>query len=297
MSRGTSVRVCDASERRETLMRACNASIDDVHDWGGIRQSVLNNIFVDDKHKILGCFVAKAACSTWKYMLINATGNSQLRKSRTPVHSRDYMRSVGLHTLADFDSDEVNRRLATYFKFVVVRHPFERLLSAYREKLAGQNAAYQRGLGRAIVRRYRKQPSDGSLSLGDDVTFGEFVRYVIDVDPGERDDHWLKVGSVCDPCRVGYDYVAKVETMSDDSRHILPRLDLPVGPLPRSNADSGRRQLSLLSTADFFAGVPPGHRQRLYEIYADDFDTFGYSWDDSRLSADCVAQTREPKCC
>ena len=48
-------------------------------------------------------------------------------------------------------------------KFIVVRHPFERLVSAYRDKLAGytRNEHYL-DMRKVIIKNYRKNKSDKS---------------------------------------------------------------------------------------------------------------------------------------
>ena len=61
-----------------------------------------------------------------------------------------------------------------------VRHPVERVLSAYRDKFTttmsgGQR--FQKLYGRDIIKRFRKNPSMPSLKKGNDVKFDEFVQY------------------------------------------------------------------------------------------------------------------------
>jgi hypothetical protein len=66
-----------------------------------------------------------------------------------------------------------------------VRHPFERLLSAFRDKLENKNIGLEHGVehfymsyGRKIVQKYR---NDSSKRL--EPTFPEFVTYLIKEDP------------------------------------------------------------------------------------------------------------------
>ena len=41
--------------------------------------------------------------------------------------------------------------------FIVVRHPFERLVSAYRDKLERSNVYYYKKYGEKIVQKYRQK--------------------------------------------------------------------------------------------------------------------------------------------
>ena len=65
----------------------------------------------------------------------------------------------------------------TEISFIIVRHPFERLVSAYRDKLERKHAKnyltdfYYTSYGRKIVQKYRKR---ALLKFGD-----EFFRYLI----------------------------------------------------------------------------------------------------------------------
>lgn len=51
---------------------------------------------------------------------------------------------------------ELEEAMQNSISFLIVREPFERLLSAYRDKLEGQHNNYYRKLGAQIVRRFRK---------------------------------------------------------------------------------------------------------------------------------------------
>lgn len=60
--------------------------------------------------------------------------------------------------------------------------------------------------GRIIIRKYRPNASNESLTRGDDVTFSEFVRYLGDYRPGKYvaplDAHWRPYSELCLPCLV-----------------------------------------------------------------------------------------------
>ena len=128
-----------------------------------------------------------------------------------------------------------------------------------------------------IIRRYRGNHSRRSLRRGDDVTFGEFVRYIIDRRSQPlRDFHWTPQSVQCQPCRVRYDFIGHLETLRDDARYVLDRLGLAPrvrSPWRRANRS---QQLTLRRRASY-AQIPTEHVSRLYQIYRDDFAAFGYA--------------------
>ena len=115
-------------------------------------------------------------------------------------------------------------------KLLVVRHPFERLLSAYRDKLENSVARREHGTlhfyekyGSKIVRKYRnenfKPPGEDQVirtmgipgPAGIEPTFREFVEYLIDTDLGSYgDDHWMPYYLFCTPCSLKYHIISKV---------------------------------------------------------------------------------------
>jgi chondroitin 4-sulfotransferase 11 len=100
--------------------------------------------------------------------------------------------------------------MKTSVSFIVGRHPFERLVSGYRDKIVlALHGSYHENMGRAILLKYRgvdvKKLGRAGLKLKP--TFVEFVRSVVDDHHAglELDMHWTPVYSFCNPCQVlGY---------------------------------------------------------------------------------------------
>ena len=297
-----SFRPCSPVERRSTMLGACNVSGDVDSSFRNISREVLANIFVDDRHKVMGCFVAKVACSTWKYVLINATGKvSNTPPEKIPVHSRAFMRTLWLHVLSDYTPEEVDFRLRNYYKFMVVRHPFDRLTSAYREKFGPKNKVFHKMLGKKIIEKYRKNAKKKSLRTGSDVTFGEFVKFLINERPTKYNAHWRRYYEVCDPCRVKYDYVAKLETITQDARIILPKLAFSSDTkLPGRNVNLRPTTYDIgqgKNLSDMFTELPSGDVAQLMRIYDLDFRLFGYQWDRTLDTARCHTPSGADTCC
>ncbi|KAJ8397535.1 hypothetical protein AAFF_G00438110 [Aldrovandia affinis] len=182
------------------------------------RKTVLQHILVNDEHRFLYCYVPKVACSNWKRVLKVLSGALE------NIHVKGKMdHKSDLLFLSDLKPEEIRYRLKHYFKFLFVRDPMERLLSAYRNKF-GEIEAYQRKYGAEIVRRYRKNPGKAT---GDDVTFAEFVRYLLDEDAERMNEHWMPVYNLCQPCAVPYDFIGSYERLQDDARYVLQRVAAP----------------------------------------------------------------------
>ncbi|KAG5830830.1 hypothetical protein ANANG_G00314730 [Anguilla anguilla] len=180
-----------------------------------------------------------ATCATWWW----TTSTSCCARARQPQDPRPVQRP------------EINHRLNSFLKFLFVREPFERLVSAYRNKFTLK-----------------------ALRSGADVRFPEFARYL--ADPATRRDgplneHWAPVHSLCHPCHLRYDLVGKYEALEDDANYLLrlagvaPRLRFP------SFAKSTRTTDQM--AAAFFHNVSAQQQALLYQLYRLDFLMFNYS--------------------
>ncbi|XP_036378101.1 carbohydrate sulfotransferase 14 [Megalops cyprinoides] len=182
------------------------------------RKTVLQHILVNDEHKFLYCYVPKVACSNWKRVLKVLSGALESVNVKIKMdHKSDLL------FLSDLKPEEIRLRLKHYFKFLFVRDPMERLLSAYRNKF-GEIEAYQKKYGMEIVKRYRKNPGK---SAGDDVTFAEFVRYLLDEDVERMNEHWMPIYNLCQPCAVSYDFIGSYERLQTDASYVLQRVQAP----------------------------------------------------------------------
>lgn len=182
-----------------------------------------------------------------------------------------------LDRLSDYPASRAADMLAAYTKFLFVRHPFERLLSAYRNKLEQRqqdsSRYFQSRFGRRIVRRYRANATARALRDGDDVTFAEFAEFVADTRDTVFNEHWAPIDRLCRPCAVNYDFVGKHESLFQDSdyllRHVVGAPDdvrFPKGPDSSTSARLSR----------YFAPLPHRTIVRLYGIFELDFKLFGY---------------------
>lgn len=178
---------------------------------------------------------------------------------------------------------ELYESLPNSLSFLFVRDPFERILSAYRDKLEGARNSFYKPLGRRIARRFRSSPVHFAGP-----TFKEFIKYLI-VQHSQNlrplDEHWAPIYKFCTPCSIPFRIIGKVETFNRDSEFIIRQAGLEsllLGKLPNSilqkvgNLAKGKKTDSLV--ANYFKEIDHGMLLQLLHIYRLDFELFDYDY-------------------
>ncbi|XP_042196298.1 carbohydrate sulfotransferase 8 isoform X2 [Callorhinchus milii] len=243
----------------------------------GLGRSHLSRVYVEDRHGLLYCEVPKAGCSNWKRVLMVLSGQAS-----DPDHIRHQAvhYSNALRRLDSFDRAGVEHRLQTYTKALFVREPFQRLVSAFRDKFEHPNAYYHPVFGRAIISKYRPNATQEALVSGSGVTFSEFARYLLDGGrPVGMDIHWEGYGRLCSPCLIDYDFIGKFETMDEDAAYLLRLLAAPGNLTFPRNKDRhpGDKRTGPELTHHYFSRLSAAQRQGLYQLYSTDYLMFNYS--------------------
>lgn len=237
----------------------------------------LSRVFVEDRYKLLYCEVPKAGCSNWKrvLMVLNGSASSTRNISHDSVHYAN-----GLRQLESYNRSGVAERLRTHTKFLFVREPFERLVSAFRDKFESPSPYYHTVFGRAIIAKYRPNATRTALRTGAGVTFREFVQYLVDVQrPVGMDIHWETVSQLCSPCVVAYNFIGKLESQQQDAGFLLQSIGAPRSltypDFKDRNPHEERTSLSI--TQRYFAQLSAAERQRVFDYYYMDYQMFNYS--------------------
>ncbi|XP_069495425.1 carbohydrate sulfotransferase 8 [Ambystoma mexicanum] len=237
----------------------------------------VSRIFVEDKYKILYCEVPKVGCSNWKrvLMVLNGLASSTKDIQHNTVHYGNYLKR-----LDSFDRKGIYHRLNTYTKMLFIREPFERLVSAFRDKFEHANNYYHPVFGKAIISRYRQNATQEALRTGSGVQFKEFMQYLLDVHrPVGMDIHWDHVSRLCSPCLIDYDFIGKFESMEEDANFLLHLIGAPQNlTFPRfKDRHSNEVRTTTKITQQYFSQLSPSERQRAYDFYYMDYLMFNYS--------------------
>lgn len=262
--------------RRELLEDACRSYTRKRHV---LIPEDLKHVIVDDQHGLLYCYVPKVACTNWKRVLMVLTGAAGPHRDPLSIPANEAHVSGNLRTLSEYSTSQINQRLRSYLKFVFVREPFERLVSAYRNKFTrSYNTAFHKRYGTKIIRRHRPNPQAEALERGDDVSFEEFVYYLVDPATQREEpfnEHWARVHSLCHPCLIHYNVVGKYETLEQDSRYVLQLAGVEGQVTFPSSAKNTRTTGDM--AAQFFNNISPFYQKKLYNLYHMDFLLFNYS--------------------
>ncbi|XP_068164939.1 carbohydrate sulfotransferase 12-like [Antennarius striatus] len=248
-----------------------NHTIDDLSDKD------LQNFLVDDEHQVIYCFIPKVACTNWKRFMIVLKHGKPYQDLMSYDFDMVHFGSLLTH-LKTFPRTEVKKKLKEYRKFLFVRDPFVRLISAYRDKLQRYQKWYYETYGKLILRKYGNMPNpprtkEEMIASGVHPSFHSFIKYVIDPGTKSLDYHWRQMHRICHPCTIQYDFTGHQETLHEDSEQLLKMLNLENDikfPSAYPNVTTSN------FVPDWFKTVSLKERRKLYEIYKMDFKLFGY---------------------
>lgn len=236
------------------------------------KQSIRENfkdVYVDDKYKVMYCHIPKTGCTNWKKYLILMSGRTKYTKLReirgSDAHGKLFADNV--RTLAEYSDAERSHILRTYFKFMFVRHPLTRLLSAYRNKFEKANNPTFEWFRRKIL-IYNNIDSHSENPL----TFTHFLLYLTDPEGKNMhvNEHWQSYQELCHPCRIKYDYIGHVETMTEDVKAILTKIATPYEfPVQQSTSDE--------YVEGYYNSLSTHLVTRVIQRYHDDFAAFKYN--------------------
>ena len=190
-------------------------------------------LVVDEKNKLIYCEMPKVGSTNWKRVFMKLTNPAYANVPVSEISGGRKYDENGLKKLTDFPAAQRKEMLDTYFKFTMVRNPFERLLSGYRDK--GWNGFFpDKEIREGPEREYRLGANSTKIAdfdTQDKLGFNAFLDDLILKGPeigvgghfGVRTRHWTRYNDICHFCAVNYQMIAKVENVDDEADFILAR--------------------------------------------------------------------------
>ncbi|XP_031551085.1 carbohydrate sulfotransferase 14-like [Actinia tenebrosa] len=212
-----------SEERVSHLQQRCR--LHGKRSWSSLsleeKQATGRQMIVDDRHQILYCFFPKVACSNWKRVFSVLAGEALAASSIKKVDHQKFA------FLTDYSPFGIERRLRTYYKFLFVREPLERLVSAYKDKFLRYREYFVKRWGSQIIKKFRKKSKHQRSYIDEDVpTITEFFKYLSTSKPLKMDMHWMPYQELSQPCAVNYDFIGSFDTLAQDAKRVLHHLQV-----------------------------------------------------------------------
>ncbi|XP_007480202.2 carbohydrate sulfotransferase 8-like [Monodelphis domestica] len=233
---------------------------------------VSRQLLVEPNHRLLFCEVTKASCSDWRRVLLLLLALNLSRWDPAEVQS-DKLH----HTrLSSFQRRDCDLMLNHYIPVLVTRHPLERLVSAYRDKFLHSEPYYVH-LAASMRTAVRGSGPSRAQQNQRNLTFAEFVTFVLRQSPATWDVHWKPIELLCSPCRVRYAVLIRHESLSLEAAHALSFLGIPSpGLFPSSKVYQSESRTGPQLTRHYPRQLSPEQQSGLYSLYFLDFTLFGY---------------------
>ncbi|XP_023320429.1 carbohydrate sulfotransferase 11 [Eurytemora carolleeae] len=273
----------------------------DLKTWNLLKKSSFHQFFLEKTHELLWCKVPKAASTSWLYAFLKM---ANVLEDEIPEDN-----GMGLHALLRekyplLAKNLFKKYIPSALKFLVVRHPFERLMSAYMDKLNNYNrdvkyrgGYYHAMYGGEIVDKYREKYSQRfphhPMFKRKEPSFVEFVHFLIENPVEKFDEHWKPIFLLCPPCHFNFDIIVKMETFSRDTDFLLKMKNLEGNvSLKRKHSTlskvekaeeeerEGGKDIGIQNTTKFlFSQLSKRMVRALHDKYRVDFEMFEYTTD------------------
>ncbi|XP_076662026.1 carbohydrate sulfotransferase 11 [Halictus rubicundus] len=230
------------------------------------------------------CWIRKVASTSFTKLF------SDMRH-RQATH--DYYREVDI--LAPQTLEELQHIVkdTKTFKLLVVRHPFHRLVSSYRDRIEdnSKHTAQAWIYTKKIFHLTRPALFHSNISTGNFQekvfthdkrlklipTFNEFVLWLLQ--SSEQDDvHWDSYYTHCSVCNIRYNYILKLDDYTNAQiNYIFSRLGLDGKKTNLSRLEKTRGgYTNFATTCKYFRSLTREIIFKLYERYKVDFEMYNY---------------------
>ncbi|KAF6019561.1 CHST14 [Bugula neritina] len=218
-----------------------------------------------DGNKLVYCPIPKAGWSTWKWLLYRESG-----KLDTGFQSEWH--KIGFKVIRNGHNSHFIHRL------IFVRDPYDRLVSAYKDKVLRDAGRY--------VRQFKQPCKSKNRPPAPALTFSQFIQCIIDEaytysdnistfgTGGKMDIHWRPQTLLCNFCESNFNIIGHLEHMNEDLTEALKVLHMNTT-LAKKNASSTNKTKDL-PLSYWYNQLDQRLRSDLAMLYSHDFRLLGY---------------------
>ena len=266
----------------------------DVRPWNEDNKGdYFQNFLTLDEYKTIYCFIPKAGTTFLKSIIANASGLgdedfqnvAKIGRPETGIHNAINSK---YRTLGNYSMEEIDYKLQHYFKFMIVRHPFDRLVSTYVDKFYAveHQGDVKTPPYRQFSRKIRSYIAEKKhiparkryyFHKKRHIHFSDFIGYIANNGP-PRNEHWERYYDLCHPCAVDVDYVGKVEHMDIDTLFVLNKMNIT----GESIGEKHKKDHKYYSA--YFDDISSNDMEALLNVYKNDFILFKYFFDSNDIN-------------
>ncbi|KAJ9591778.1 hypothetical protein L9F63_001714 [Diploptera punctata] len=179
------------------------------------------HFLINAEHKLLYCWIHKVASTSWIALFSHLAHRTNIDKYYKEINILSPQTREQL-----YDAIRDNK----YYKLIVVRHPFERIVSAYRDRIEDNSKYTSQAwmyvprifrVTRPMLRKHLIFNSTYHPRLLIVPTFQEFITWLIKVPPITYDVHWNRYFDHCHPCNIKYDAVVQIDHFDQHEELLL----------------------------------------------------------------------------
>ncbi|XP_006821771.1 carbohydrate sulfotransferase 11-like [Saccoglossus kowalevskii] len=230
----------------------------------------LHNLYISQKHKFIYCAIPKVGCTNWFKTLLVLSGQF---KQDDVIGWREInlYRRAHYGGLREYNKLVGSGRVGEFIRFVVVRHPFTRLVSLFAQKL-------DRRPDRRLISELLSKMQQITESNSSTMNFHNFVDYLIKTkEPTETwNSHFRPMHLLCFPCNIDYDIIGHLETIHEDSEYLFHEIGSTLS-YPKKSSRTATNSSTTDNLLRYFSTISDDQIWNLYKIYKMDFEMFGYS--------------------
>ena len=279
---------CSPEERLKQIRTTCDQIQANYNDTIFRDAKNFARFFVLKQEKTIYCGMQSTGAKGWRQIIDEAlelkpgeTSNPQL------MWQNKKLKEKGIGYLSEFTIKDIRAMLEdpSFKKVLVIKHPLARFVAAYDMRVKNGPLWKIKKLKKTLEEKLKEPVS------GFNVTFTQFVKYVINEDSLQADRYWQTFQYLCFPCVVKFDDVIKSETNNNVDNTVDTYVD---GNKGTSKMFPTARSLFVYRwlDKDLMSG--------LLRHYERDMKMFGYGWAEPWYKATCKQPSVDPKvgeCC